>query len=584
MGYDGSPSLTDGERNRNTLKKSRLVPLVIALAIASQACSPSSANNESHLPDVNAGGQYLASLPVLDPQAPLPSPGAAQLRSLLADEPGIDSLIDDVEMAEQAALQAALADLQAQLGSAHNSRDPAPFAASPFGALTLLIPSSAGQSTTDAVSLASYSQPRAVQPADAGLSAASVIGLLSSAFSDMLSGVQGAVPTRSYSKTEKAGNVTTDMSMEIGKSQDGSSHFGMGLKTEGTENGVTVKSDMSATIDGQRCPTADGQVSFSIRARLSSESGGTGSTQDLTTFVRATVNDDAEISSSTYDVEQGAQQTRDGRQVYVETGATVKYGPGFTGYTESNWRVNQKTDNATGADVNDLGSSGLAAALELGLSSLISAQQTWQSGGCVKIVATSPGTVQPGSTTVIPVNVISIFDGGDAPSKLTAVLTGAESIDPTLLPRTPGSLSYTAPNEAGKSATILLTATSKRGKAKLELSANTGGAAYRIVGGLDDWQTDTSVCDIMKPFALTSPILTLQFSGGLSGTYSYSGGPFNASGGDSYAISLPDGIGKRGTMTGGGTGCVDSPRGTFCNDGAEQYTLEPLAPGASCTQ
>jgi hypothetical protein len=111
-----------------------------------------------------------------------------------------------------------------------------------------------------------------------------------------------------------------------------------------------------------------------------------------------------------------------------------------------------------------------------------------------------------------------------------------------------------------------------------------GAAAYQIVGGLDDWQTDTSVCNIMGPFTLTSPILSLQFSGGLSGTYSYSGGPNDAHGGYVYTISLPDGVGKPGTMTGSGVGCVETPLGTFCNPGVEQYALTPLDPGAGCTQ
>jgi hypothetical protein len=485
-----------------------------------------------------------------------------------------------VETAEQAAMKAAVADLQDHLSPANSTLDFALLDTSPFGISPFVIPSSARQSSTGDVLLVRYSQLGIIQQADGGLSPASLIGLLSSMFTDIFS-IPAAFPTRSFTQTEKEGNAITKMSMEIGKSEDGSSHFGMGLQSEGTENGASVKTDMSAVIDGQRCPTAEGQVSFSIKARIGSESGGTGTTQDLTTFVRAIVNDDAEITSSTFDVIQATTQVKGGRQVYLETGETFKYGPNFEGGKESNWRVNQKTDNVTQEDVNQLEPPGLQAALELGVASLASAMHTWQNGGCVKIVAASPGTVQPGSTTAILVNVISIFDGTNAPSKLKAALTGAESIDPTSLATTPGTLTYTAPGENGKSATILLTATSKRGKAKLELSANTGGAAYRIVGGLDDWQTDTAVCDIMQPFALTSPILTLNFSGGLSGTYAYSGGPFGAAGGGSYTISLPDGIGKPGTMTGGGEGCVETPLGTFCNGGTEQYTLTPL-PEGSC--
>lgn len=99
--------------------------------------------------------------------------------------------------------------------------------------------------------------------------------------------------------------------------------------------------------------------------------------------------------------------------------------------------------------------------------------------------------------------------------------------------------------------------------------------AYQIAGGLDDWQTNTRVCDIMKPFTLTSSIgISMQLSGGLSGTYTYSGGPFNAQGAGTYTISLPEGLGKPGTMTGGGEGSA----GDHTGSGTEKYTLTPIEP------
>ena len=98
-------------------------------------------------------------------------------------------------------------------------------------------------------------------------------------------------------------------------------------------------------------------------------------------------------------------------------------------------------------------------------------------------------------------------------------------------------------------------------------------APYRIVGGLDDWQTNTAVCDIMKPFTLTGNGFTMQVSGGLSGTYTYTG-PFNAGGTGTYTISLPNGVGKPGTMTGGGAGSA----GGYTNTGTEKYTLTPIEP------
>lgn len=99
---------------------------------------------------------------------------------------------------------------------------------------------------------------------------------------------------------------------------------------------------------------------------------------------------------------------------------------------------------------------------------------------------------------------------------------------------------------------------------------------YQVVGGLDDWQTNTKVCDIMKPFTLTGGGFTMEFSGGMSGTYSYTG-PFNANGTGSYSISLPDGPGKPGTMTGGGEGQVTGDK-VYTGSGVEKYTLTPIPP------
>ncbi len=253
------------------MKNRILAILVVVLLIATQSCSPRSPSNESHLADAKVIGQSIASLPVLDPAAPLPSPGAAQLKTMLADEPGIIDLIGDVETAEQAALQAAVAELQSQQSATGSIPNLATFATSSPDAAVITNSSSTRQSP-GGVSFVSFSRPRVKQQADSGISAAMMIGLITSMFTDMFS-VPGAMPTRSFTQTEKEGNVTSDMSMEIGRSEDGSSHFGLGLKSEGTENGVSVKTDLSAVVDGQRCPTAEGQVSFSIKARISSEFG-----------------------------------------------------------------------------------------------------------------------------------------------------------------------------------------------------------------------------------------------------------------------------------------------------------------------
>lgn len=555
------------------MKRMKWVSLFLVLVIVSMSCqlfTPTS-NKDGVLPgDLS---QVSSELPIYDPEAPPPSPGAAALRALAVLEPGVADLQGDVEAAERAALKAVTADLSARTST--GSSIELPFAISQFeGAKVANF--APGFSIPAGYNLSGNFDGQIDTAHDVSL----ITAVLSGWNDQFTPDVQAGAGT-SGSATETEGAATNTSSIDLGRNADGSTRFGFGSKTEATKNGVSTKTEAAASLDGQRCPTADGQVSFTVKVRLGADSGGSGYTQDLTAFVRAVVGDDARIASTTIDVTQGTRQAKDGRQVYVETGMTIKYnGDNVAGSETSNIRMIRKSQQATLGDVGDLSSSGHEAALTMARTALIMAENNWQGGGCVKIEATSPGTVKPGSTTDIPVKVIHRFDGSNVPSKLEAALSGEKSVDPASLAKTPGTLTYTAPNERNKSATITLTATSRRGRATLDLTASTGGAAYRIVGGLDDWQTDTSVCDIMQPFALTSPILTLNFSGGLAGTYSYSGGPFGAAGGGDYTISLPDGLGKPGTMTGGGEGVAADHTGS----GTEFYELTPLDPAAGCTQ
>jgi hypothetical protein len=98
-------------------------------------------------------------------------------------------------------------------------------------------------------------------------------------------------------------------------------------------------------------------------------------------------------------------------------------------------------------------------------------------------------------------------------------------------------------------------------------------AAFQIVGGLDDWQTSTKVCDILQPFKLTAGGFVMNLSGGMAGTYTYTG-PYNSQGSGTYKISLPDGLDKPGTMIGTGEGSAEG----YSNSGTERYTLTPIPP------
>jgi len=287
----------------------------------------------------------------------------------------------------------------------------------------------------------------------------------------------------------------------------------------------------------------------------------------------ATVGDDANVAAADFDLRQATRSTAGGREIYVDTSQSGQIkGDKYSNTKFGDVKINRTSSKVTSGD-QPLSDDGLTAAYYLAIGALESAKERWQSGGCVEIEASSPGTVAPSSNTSIPVKVRHKFGGSEVPSKLEAALTGGKSVDPTTLARTSGTLTYTAPGETGKSATIKLTATSRRGRATLDLTASTGGGSYQIAGGLDDWQTNSTVCDIMKPFTLTGGGITMQLSGGLSGTYTYTG-PFHAQGTGTYTISLPDGPGKPGTMTGGGAGSAEG----FTNTGIEKYTLTPLEP------
>lgn len=332
-----------------------------------------------------------------------------------------------------------------------------------------------------------------------------------------------------------------------------------------------------AGITGEFCPNSDGKVEFTIKLSSNGRAGSAGSViydQSIEAKVMATVGDDANLVNADFDLKQATRSTAGGRQVYVETSQSGGGAYSNTKFSEA--KIIRTSSQATAADA-QLSQDGLTRAYILAIGALESAKEHWQGGKCIKIEATSPGTVKPGATSKIPVAVKHQKDGSSVPAKVTAQLSGGASVDPGVIAKAPGDITHVASQEKQAQMTIALTATSRRGKAETSLAINTNlSAAYQIVGGLDDFQTNTAVCDIMKPFTLKGGGITMQVSGGLSGTYSYTG-PFNANGTGTYAISLPDGVGKPGTMIGGGAGSVTGDK-VYTNTGTEKYKLSPLPP------
>ena len=154
------------------------------------------------------------------------------------------------------------------------------------------------------------------------------------------------------------------------------------------------------------------------------------------------------------------------------------------------------------------------------------AEKAWSSGRCVELKVTpsdGPEDLEPAAVVTTIAEPRSKIDGTPTGGKVTATLTsGGDSVDPNGSPvQADANATYTAPDEPDKSGTVAYESRSKRGVGKAELVFKTGApASYRIAGGLEDWQVDQVICDVMAPFTLSVPeIGSGQFSGGLSGTY-----------------------------------------------------------------
>ena len=205
------------------------------------------------------------------------------------------------------------------------------------------------------------------------------------------------------------------------------------------------------------------------------------------------------------------------------------------------------------------------------------AQQGWESGRCIDLttsVSAGPKGLDPAASVTITAAPRSKIDAG-APvgGTVTALLTGGEaSVSPSSTPvPADAEFTYIAPDEQDETGQCR-SRRYQRGVGKATINFDTSGSySYQIVGGLDDFQTDTAVCDIREPFTLSGGGIDVEFSGGLTGTYSYSG--ISAAVGDGeYMITLPDGPGQAGTMDGGGQGPVVTATGS----GTEHYTLTPI--------
>lgn len=485
---------------------------------------------------VDGGGQAkefnrVAKLPRPDVKTP-PSPGALVIRRLAEMDTSVAPLAEQFESSERRAIQKVVD--PNSLNSDITDRKEKALSQSGKLPLAFANPSSMLLQTGP--------------PALPGINDGAFVGMLTGSLKSMLAGVQAGDYHKRDNSTEvdKETGVTSVVSVELDVGEDGSTAFGVGINSESIKNGVKVTTEMQAKIDGQDCPNAEGQLPITVKMHLSGQTGDYAYTQDITAFVRIVVDDNADIATISLDTTNGTSRGKIGQQSYGEFGATISYVKEFANDTVSNVRTIQQTDNLTQKDATEMSDAGYATAIGAVVGAVQPAKRGWQNGGCIKIEANSPGTVEISSKTSIPVKVIHKKDGSEITAKLDGVLSGETSIDPTLIPKTAGTLTYVAPGEIRKSATIKLTATSRRGKATLDLTASTGGQQYTVSDKNGPVTFSGQICSLDKAFVIdgkfangseTQSFTPSSSTGGTVKEQGNSGGCTN-SGGGSYTVTL----------------------------------------------
>ena len=423
--------------------------------------------------NLSSGSVKAPNIPQFDPEGPMASPGAYVIRIMAKDDPELAALVDSVEDAERKMMKQIIDENRpkAKTDTANGA-----FTATPLTGAKAVVNSQEQPATAHLM----FQSGGIALPTSGD-------GALFGGFTGFLKGMlAGALIEGSYnkkdSKTEQVNGGTSAMNVEMGQNPDGSTVFEIGIVTETEKNGVKARTESRSRIEGQDCPNADGQLPFTIKLKLAGQSGNTKYEQEVNVFVRLVIDDNAEVASKTLDVTHGTNRTRNGQTSYFERGLTYRFNTGDEEGTLSNQRVVQKTDNATIEDITEATFSGDSVAYAAANTAISAAEMAWQGGACIKIDAKSPGTVALNSSTAIPVKVIHKKEGTELSAKLTIKLQGAVSVDPGSIPKTPGTLTYVAPGEPSKSATITLTANSRRGRATLDLNADTGSQAYRVEG------------------------------------------------------------------------------------------------------
>lgn len=216
------------------------------------------------------------------------------------------------------------------------------------------------------------------------------------------------------------------------------------------------------------------------------------------------VNDSAKLTSVKRDFhEQASWQTENGSGSY-ETNMSAVHGTtsdgGLVGGSLSGFTGTFTASGDTGG-IDPSKATGWTFAIDMWAMDepYKAAQELWRNGRCVMVTAPDYGAETPinkgeqtksqhdesvdqGSQTKLAVNTKHRF-AGSLSQPVVAALSGEKKLEPSRVEAMPGQLTYTAPDEQDKKATVTLKSTSKRGIGTLVLDFHTGGALILGVNG-----------------------------------------------------------------------------------------------------
>jgi hypothetical protein len=243
-------------------------------------------------------------------------------------------------------------------------------------------------------------------------------------------------------------------------------------------------------------------------------------------------------------------------------------------------RVVRSSSQATAADMQDTFQQMLDGAVDAVQTAVDRARDHWQHGQCVQLQVDAPKTVKPSSTSTISVAVSHVDEGPLALPVSGTLVSGGESLDPSSDDGPSAEFRYTAPDEAGETATLQFEVRSRRGADQKSVGVQVTKPA--LVASTVSGQISISgtVSDIDAPFTLEGEFqggsATLVFSptSDQGGTMSYSGGGsgVTVSGDGSYTL-VDDGDGSY-TLRYTSQGCTSL---NTCREQSAVISLDPVA-------